>query len=248
MHWTAGFRLCFISDTTGPPPVMLFVMRHGKLLISSTALITAAAAVAVLRPHRPVLSLSVPRVEAIEVSEKGGGVLENWAVTVGVTNVSPDWVTLDDQRIEVAARVANRWVAVERPDFWRWMSSGADGELRLLVPAGAEACRVSLGYVPDWRDNSSSIEDFFRFNPVCQRFLPRVCDWAADHTPRLWRHVSFELAVPRAPTWTSPKVSGAHNPRSAADAGFALCLQLGRAWSGAADSERWATPRVAGLP
>lgn len=219
--------------TSGVPPALhlysqrrsliVFVMRHGKLLISSTVLITAAAAVAVLRPHRPVLSLSASRVEAIEVSGKGGGVVENWAVTAEVANVSPDWVTLDNQRIEVVARVANRWVPVERPDFWRCMSSGADGELRLLVPAGAEACRVSLGYVPYCRWYSSSIEDFLRFNPVCQRFVPIVCDWAADHTPKLWlwRHISFELAVPRASTWASPKVSGAHNPRSAADAGIA---------------------------
>jgi hypothetical protein len=25
MHWTAGFRVCYKSDTTGPPPVMSIV-------------------------------------------------------------------------------------------------------------------------------------------------------------------------------------------------------------------------------
>jgi len=27
MHWTAGFRLCFILGVTGPPPVMSIVKR-----------------------------------------------------------------------------------------------------------------------------------------------------------------------------------------------------------------------------
>ena len=210
-------------------------MRHRKLLISCTPFI-AAAAVAGLVPHTPMLSLSVSRIEAMEVSQKDGKALENWAVTIGVTNVSSDWITLDNHKIEVAAKVANRWVVAERPDFWASMSSGADGELTLLVPTRAEACRVSLGYAPGWP--SDSIECFLRFNPVCQRFLPSVCDWAADHTPKLWRHVTFQLTLPKAPTWASPKVSGAHNPRSSADAGFAICLQFGRRWSGAADSER----------
>ncbi len=31
MHWTAGFRRGFISDITGPPPVMCIVMRFSFL-------------------------------------------------------------------------------------------------------------------------------------------------------------------------------------------------------------------------
>ena len=44
MHWTAGFRLCFISDAAGPPPVMSVVscMKTGALTISCLAFAASA--------------------------------------------------------------------------------------------------------------------------------------------------------------------------------------------------------------
>jgi hypothetical protein len=35
MHWTAGFRLCFISDVTDPPLVMSIV-RHDRSVVNNT--------------------------------------------------------------------------------------------------------------------------------------------------------------------------------------------------------------------
>ena len=31
MHWTAGFRVCYMSDVIGPPPVMSIVKHHHSM-------------------------------------------------------------------------------------------------------------------------------------------------------------------------------------------------------------------------
>jgi hypothetical protein len=31
MHWTAGFRFCYMLDIAGPPPVMSIVRSHCTL-------------------------------------------------------------------------------------------------------------------------------------------------------------------------------------------------------------------------
>jgi hypothetical protein len=46
MHWTAGFRLCFMSDITGPPPVMSIV-RGGVAVMKEIAAAAALATVLV---------------------------------------------------------------------------------------------------------------------------------------------------------------------------------------------------------
>jgi hypothetical protein len=35
MHWTAGFRPCYISDATGPPPVMSVVKQQPRRVMGT---------------------------------------------------------------------------------------------------------------------------------------------------------------------------------------------------------------------
>jgi hypothetical protein len=182
-------------------------MRRRKLLISGMVVI-AALAVAALRSPVPTVQLSVSRVEAMEVSHEDGRAGENWAVTIDVTNLCLNGLTFDDHRMNVSAKLANRWVVVERPGLFHYLSQGGYGDFTILVPPRAEACRISLACSPE--SVSDKIEYFLRHNRVCRR-LPWVCGWAADHTPKPWRRVLVELALPKSPTWAPPKINWAHN-------------------------------------
>jgi len=142
----SGSRGLLKPSVSAPAPLSTTVMHQRKCVIIG---IGAAGLMGVL--WLVVSRSSCPVVLTIVGKEPSGMMQEDEAefqiLTLRMRNCTAGRLTFADDGIRAEAKVRNQWVAanpVSKP-----LDVGSYGDLMVLVPSGAEGCRLGISYLPE---------------------------------------------------------------------------------------------------
>jgi hypothetical protein len=182
-------------------------MRNRKLLIVGGAFAVIAVAImfGLSRPVGPLIALTVSEVEAIQVLPEDIGGRQHWAATFEVTNLTSSSLSFAEMKARVVIRVGENWQASDGTHTVSYLQSHQRGKFTLLLPEQSETCQFLLECIPD--PLRERVDHFFNVCGFSSRF-PRLCRWLVDHCPQRYRHLRFELSLPKTPTTIAPTYQG----------------------------------------
>jgi hypothetical protein len=195
------------ADPTGGNQTIATMSR--RKVLGGVAGVTAAVLLAMylwpmLSIRQPVLN--VVRVEPAEIIDDTGKEMSLVTFTISNperrTNHVENLCFVGDSGRRIEAKVADRWIVVERPSLRLWgcqLGPGEKCEEEILLPTGTGACRLWLRYT-----GPGFSARLFRLAArlplaVRRRLSNRFWRWANISGPSShWREIRIELPLPPA--------------------------------------------------
>jgi hypothetical protein len=217
-----------------PGAAALVVMRvrrlfHGILLLAIISISGAFFLLHVASPPPPVVRIAC--VEPAGVFDDNG---EMWLVALRVANTNNlprpnDRLYVEDVATPMELRVAHVWGRV-KGSLTCAVGPGLDHETLLVVPAGADCCRLSFKYCGgSWsfrhQPLKASVEWLAAKLPlfIRLRFSSKFWRWAGfgpSVTPsRDWQRVNLELPIRVSASWPTRNPGAGHNLAHSLDGG-----------------------------
>jgi hypothetical protein len=191
-------------------------MIRGVAIFAAAILTVSMLVGYALRPLNPVARVEVVKVEerpaesradwnsylaTIGQKERSLGKNEwfltndHWCVTFELKNLTRAWLRWAPEKTKVCAGMRRGWVPLQAYDWAAYeLAPTREMKFDIDIPREIDSCRLMFEFSPEsFRDR---IEGFFRWGPLHQ-WLPKQCDWVADRTPKLHRHMETEAFLPK---------------------------------------------------